>query len=241
MKPATEIHPSRNLILAALPDHELQLFRDHGQHLYVKAGEPLHNTDECVYFPTTALISLLSTTQEGLSIEAGMICHEGMLGLGHFLGNTRQVLQCVVQRSGEVCRMSPHFIRHSGMVALQRMLFLYSNYRLTELAQSAVCNKFHRVRQRFSRWLLTAQDRIGNVQMQFSQEMLSAMLGARRPVVTSLIGDLQNEGLIETHRLSISIVDRPGMERAACECYAILAEALRDYLSCLRTGSQGFS
>ena len=237
MAKATDICSQSNLILAALPEDEMHVFRERGDKRYVRNGQTLQEAGEkteTLFFPTTTVLSLLGVTQEGLSVETGLIGQEGMVGLPQYFGGRTQPLQCLVQHSGEVCQIPAHVIREARLSSLQMLLLWYSNYRLIELAQSAICNKFHLVRQRFSRWILTAQDRIRAPELEFTQDMLSAMVGARRPVVATLAGKMQDEGLIRYHRGSVSILDRPGLEEAACECYEIMSDALHEFVVSLR-------
>jgi CRP-like cAMP-binding protein len=227
----------RNLILAALPDCEMKIFREKGQKIFFHEGKILQAAgaqSESLLFPTTAALSLMAVTQEGLSVETALIGQEGMVGLPPFLSyDQAHSLEWMVQHSGQACQIATATIRENHLPTLHAVLLRYAGYRLTELAQAAVCNKFHLVRQRFSRLLLTAHDRTGKDRMDFTQEMLSAIVGARRPVVASLIGRMQQEGLIEYRRGCLVMLNRAGVEQAACECYGILSNSLREYLCIL--------
>ncbi|MDF0642416.1 MAG: Crp/Fnr family transcriptional regulator [Nitrospira sp.] len=223
----------RNAILAALPEEELRLVREWGQRVSIHEGKILQSAGtacEWLFFPTSAALSLMAVTQDGLSIETGLIGQEGMVGLLQFSGSRSQPLECMVQHGGMACQLSSSSVRRAQLPILYELILRYAGYRLAELAQTAICNRFHLVRQRLSRWLLTAQDRTGRQELEFTQEMLSAIVGARRPVVTSLIGRMQSEGLIEYRRGCLVIQDRPGLETASCECYGILRNALTEYL-----------
>jgi len=229
----------RNLLLAALPDREMQFFRDSGQKLSLHEGKILQVTSrdaDWLYFPTTAVISLMAMTQDGLSVETGLVGSEGLVDLPQFFRQQHHTLECMVQHAGEVCQISVEVLREAHVPTLHRMLLRYAGYRLSELAQAAVCNKFHLVRQRLSRWLLTAQDRTAKKEMEFTHEMLSAMVGARRPVVSSLIGRMEEEGLIQYRRGSLTVTNRAGLEQAACECYGILSKAMTEYLTTFGLG-----
>lgn len=223
----------RNAILGALPEEEWQLVRERCQRVSFHEGkilQPAGAPCEWLFFPTGAALSLMAVTQEGLSIETGLIGQEGMVGLRQLFGYQNQSLECMVQHGGTVCQLSLSWLRRTSLPVFHELVLRYAGYRLGELAQTSICNRFHLVRQRLSRWLLTAGDRTGKQELEFTQEMLSAMVGARRPVVTSLIGRMQSEGLIEYRRGCLIIQDRSGLETASCECYAILCDALAEYL-----------
>ena len=235
-QPSSDSEP-RNLILAALPSGEMQLFREQGQKVSVHEGKTLQGAGQeaqWLFFPTSAVLSLLGVTQDGLSVETGLVGREGMVGFSQYYGHSGQLLECQVKHKGDVCQIPAALVRQEQLPGLERLLLGYANYRMAELAQGAVCNRFHLLRQRFCRWLLTAQDRTGKHEMDFTQEMLAAMVGARRPVVASLIGRLQDERLIDYRRGCIVILDRAGLERSACECYAILCDELAGYLGSFR-------
>jgi len=237
MHKAVETEAPRNLILAALPEVEMRVFRQSGKKIHLPAGKRLLEADakqDSVFFPTTAVISLLGVTQDGLSIETGMIGREGMVGMTRFFGQDTPPVLCVVQQSGEVCQMPAKVVRGARLTSLERMLLRYSSHRMIELAQSAVCNKFHLARQRVCRWLLTSQDRRGLSEMECTQESLAELVGARRPVVASLLGALQGERAIEYRRGSLSILDRSYLERCACECYDIMASATARFVTSLQ-------
>jgi CRP-like cAMP-binding protein len=226
----------RNLILSALPEQERQVFRDRGQSIQVHVGKTLQGSglgNGSVFFPSGAVLSLIGLTEQGLSLEIGLIGCEGMVGISHFLGSSIQPLQCIVQLSGEVCLMPVSVIREARMTSLQAILLRYANIRMIELAQSAVCNRFHLARQRLCRWLLSAHDRADADDLEFTQEMLAAMIGARRPVVTMLIGAMQAEGILAYRRGCLSILKRAQLEQCGCECYGIMANAMAKFVESL--------
>jgi CRP-like cAMP-binding protein len=227
----------RNLILLALPECERKILRDQGQSIQVHIGKILQEAGsqgDSVFFPSGAVLSLLGFTEEGLSVEVGLIGCEGMADVSHFFGKSVQPLQCIVQQGGEVCQMPASIVREARMTSLQAILLRYSNYRMTELAQSAVCNKFHSARQRLCRWLLSARDRANTDDLEFTQDVLAAMIGARRPVVTTVIGALQAEGALAYRRGHLSILNRPQLEQCACECYEIMSCALIRFVKSLQ-------
>jgi CRP-like cAMP-binding protein len=234
---ASSVSSPKNLILAALPQGEMRIFSERGEKVYLPQGMVVQDSGasvESLFFPTTAVISLMALTRDGFSVESGLVCQEGMVGLSYMFGRQTQPLECVVQKSGEACRMSATLMREARLSALQTLLFHYSNYRIAELAQLAICNTFHVLRQRFSRWLLTVQDRTGLDRLEFTQEFLSTMVGARRPVVSALLRRLQREGLIEYGRGGIAILDRSRLEASTCECYGLIARAMQEYVLALQ-------
>jgi CRP-like cAMP-binding protein len=242
MEPDITTSPGRNRILAALPDDEMRLFREYGQKIKVHVGKVLQEPGvpaTSIYFPVDAIISLVAVTEDGLSVEVGLVGREGIAGLSPFFGGGSLPFQCLVQRDGEICQMEVDRLRRAALPTLQRFACRYANYRLTELAQSVLCNRFHRVRQRFARWLLTLQDRTGDHQMEFTQEALASMVGARRPVVASLIGDMAAQGAIACTRGCVAIRDRAKLERAACECYGVVAKAADDFIQSLGGAAPG--
>jgi hypothetical protein len=233
-------HP-QNLLLAALPDHERKVFSVSGQKLVVHEGKILQTAfkdEDWLFFPTTAVLSLMALTGDGLTVQTSLVGYEGVVGLASFFGDQHHTLECMVQHAGEVCQISADVIRRTRLPILNSILQRYAGYHLSELTQAAVCNRFHLVRQRFSRWLLTAQDRTAKQEMDFTQEMLSAIVGARRPVITSLIGRMEKEGLIAYRRGCLAISDREGLQRAACECYGILFNAMSEFLRTIASGAR---
>lgn len=229
----------RNLLLAALPDGEMQIFRDSGQKISLHEGKFLQTSsidEEWLFFPTSAVLSLIAMTQDGLSVETGLVGHEGLVDLPQFFGHRNHTLECMVRHAGEVCQISADVVRKARLPMLHRLLLHYASYRLSELAQAVICNRFHLVRQRVSRWVLTAEDRTAKREIDCTHEMVSAMVGARRPVVSSLIRQMEEEGLIEYHRGSLAITNRAALKHAACECYGILSTARNEYLSTFPLG-----
>lgn len=225
-------HP--NAILAALSADEHRVISDHGETVELRVGTVLYHVGDRMhfaYFPTSGLISLLGTTHDGHSIEIGAIGKEGFLGLPVLLGNDHQQHFTMVQQSGAACRVPAAVLTRHPLESLRRAGRLYAHLRMVELSQSALCNQFHALRQRLCRWLLAANRRTGSDKLEFTQEMLSHMLGARRPVVTIMARRLQQEGAIEYRRGCITILDRRRLQECACECYGVMRAELKDYLA----------
>ena len=234
-QPAEQREP-RNLLLAALPDGEMQIFRDSGQKISLHEGKILQTAsmdEEWLFFPISAVLSLIAMTKDGLSVETGLVGHEGLVDFPQLFRHPSHTLECMVRHAGEVCQISAEVVRQARPPTLHRLLLHYAAYRLSELSQAAVCNRFHLVRQRVSRWLLTAEDRIAKREIDFTHEMMSAMVGARRPVVSSVIRQMEDEGLIDYRRGSLAVTNRAALEQAACECYGILSTAMTEYLTIL--------
>ena len=170
MQPAQSQEP-HNLLLAALPDGEMQIFRDSGQKISVHEGKILQAAtvdEEWLFFPTSAVLSLLAMTQDGFSVETGLVGHEGLVNLGRFFRDRDHSLECMVRHAGELCQISAEVVLRTRLPTLHRLLLRYAGYRMSELAQAAVCNRFHLARQRISRWLLTAQDRTAKQEIDFT-------------------------------------------------------------------------
>jgi CRP-like cAMP-binding protein len=219
----------KNHILRALPQRELKLVQpqlklvdlEKTAVLY-EAGEPLTH----VYFPAGCMASYLSSTAEGQTIEVCVIGNEGIVGGSSLLSDTA-AFRAVVQISGPAYRMTTSALRDEfkRCDTLHTVLLGYTNALLIQVAQTAVCNKFHSVEERFCRWLLLAQDRAESSELTLTQDSLARILGTRRASVTVAAGLMQKAGLIRYSRGVIRILDRPRMRVVACECYETIAVA----------------
>jgi CRP-like cAMP-binding protein len=224
-----------NHILDSLPAEESKELVDKLKPVQLDQGEIIYRAREPidhVYFPTTALLSWVATTENGEMIEAGITGYEGMSGALSFLGQNIAPYRVDVQLPGAVLKMRASAFKeaYDGSRALQGLLLNYTYTQLMQLSQSVVCNRYHTVVERLCRWLLTAHDRVKSDELQLTQEILANMIGARRPAVSIVTGTLQNAGLIRARRGKITIVDRQGMEDAACECYGIVREEFDRFL-----------
>ncbi|WP_200383981.1 Crp/Fnr family transcriptional regulator [Rhodocyclus tenuis] len=182
-----------------------------------------------VYFPTTAIISLLYVMEDGASAEIAVVGNEGVLGVAVFMGGNTMPNRAVVQSGGYGYRLKATLLkdeieRGGGRRAatLQQLLLRYSQALITQMAQTAVCNRHHSVEQQLCRWLLLSLDRLESNELVMTQELIANMLGVRREGVTVAAGNLQRAGLIRYSRGHIVVLDRPGLEKAACECYAVV-------------------
>jgi len=219
--------PRQNHLLAALPaDTYARLFPNLelvpmplGDALYESGVQMRH-----VYFPTTAIVSLLYVMADGASAEIAVVGNEGIVGVSLFMGGETTPSRAVVQSAGHAYRLNGLLMKEefnrSG--ELQHLLLRYTQALLTQMAQTAVCNRHHSLDQQLCRWLLLSLDRLPANELVMTQELIANMLGVRREGVTEAAGNLQKAGLIAYHRGHITVLDRAGLEARACECYAVV-------------------
>jgi len=188
-------------------------------------SEPGEIIDD-VYFPNDGIISLVSVTENGSTIEVGMIGMEGMLGVPVLLGARTMPYQPVVQISGTAFKMKVAVLKSEldRCSSLQKIFLRYTHALLIQTSQAAVCNSLHKIEKRLCRWLLIAQDCVQSDNLRLTQETMSHLIGTRRAGVNSVINSLQKEGLIDHSRGQITIIDREGLEDASCECYRVIKE-----------------
>jgi CRP-like cAMP-binding protein len=190
-----------------------------GEVIYESGGELRH-----VYFPTTAIVSLLYLMEDGASAEIAVVGNDGIVGVALFMGGESMPNRAVVQSAGHAYRLPGPLLkeefRRGG--SLQRLLLRYTQALLTQMAQTAVCNRHHSVDQQLCRWLLLSLDRLPTSELSMTQELIANMLGVRREGVTEAAGKLQKAGLIQYSRGHITVLDRPALERQACECYQVV-------------------
>jgi CRP-like cAMP-binding protein len=177
-----------------------------------------------VYFPTTAIISLLYVMEDGSSAEIAVVGNEGIVGVSLFMGGETTPSRGIVQSAGHVYRLRGQDLKVEFMRAaeMQQLLLRYTQALLTQMAQTAVCNRHHSVDQQLCRWLLLSFDRLPSNELTMTQELIANLLGVRREGVTEAAGKLQKAGLIRYNRGRISVTDRPGLEARSCECYAVV-------------------
>jgi len=227
------LHESRqNHLLAALSAKEFAPLLPHLEAVPLPLGQVLHESGvpmRHVYFPTTAIVSLLYVMEDGGSAEIAVVGKEGIVGVSLFTGGETMPSQAVVRTAGaayrlKAQRMKELFERSGGRRsgALQRLLLRYIQTLLTQMAQTAACNRHHSLDQQLCRWLLLSLDRLPSNELTMTQELIASMLGVRREGVTEAAGKLQKAGLIEYHRGHITVLDRPGLEERVCECYAVV-------------------
>ena len=221
------LNPRQNHLLAVLPETESERLFPYLEPVQLPLGHALYESGDRlnhVYFPTTAIVSLLYVMENGASAEIAVVGNEGVVGIALFMGGETMPNRAVVQSAGQGYRLKGHVLtqefNRSG--ALQHLLLRYTLALLTQMAQTAVCNRHHSVDQQLCRWLLLSLDRLPSNELTMTQELIANMLGVRREGVTEAAGKLQKAGLIDYRRGQISVLDRPGLEARVCECYEVV-------------------
>ena len=225
--PPNPPNPRQSHLLAALPDDVCERLFPSLERIELPLGEALYESGDQlnhVYFPTTAIVSLLYVMENGASAEIAVVGNEGIVGIALFMGGETMANRAVVQSAGHAYRLKGQLLRQefnrSG--ALQHLLLRYTLALLTQMAQTAVCNRHHSVDQQLCRWLLLSFDRLSSDTLCMTQELIANMLGVRREGVTEAAGNLQNAGLIEYSRGRITVLDQTGLEARVCECYEVV-------------------
>jgi CRP-like cAMP-binding protein len=218
--------PKENELLAALPDAEFQRWLPQLESVEMPLGQVLYESGSTmthVYFPTTAIVSLLSVMENGSSAEIAVVGYEGIVGVSLFMGGDSTPSRAVVQSAGQGFRLQSHMLKEEFKRApVMHLLLRYTQALITQMAQTAVCNRHHSLDQQLCRWLLLSLDRLPGNELVMTQELIANMLGVRREGVTEGALKLQNLGLIRYSRGRISVLDRPGLEARSCECYAVV-------------------
>ncbi len=219
--------PRQNNLLSVLPPEVIRKLLPYLEPVSLSLGEVLYESGgklDWIYFPTTAIVSLLYVMENGSSAEIAIVGKEGVVGIALFLGGDTMPNRGVVQSEGSAYRLRGHVLREefdrSG--PLQHLLLRYTLALLTQMAQTAVCNRHHTVDQQLCRWLLLSLDRLPSNELSMTQELIANMLGVRREGVTEAAGKLQRAGLIHYQRGKITVIDRPGLESRVCECYEVV-------------------
>jgi CRP-like cAMP-binding protein len=227
MPSAASHNPNQNHLLAALPREEFERLAPHLELVAMPLGEVLYESGGAlrhVYFPTTSIVSLLYVMQNGASAEIAVVGNEGLLGVSLFMGGETTPSRAVVQSEGHGYRLAGQLLKDEFNRAgpVLRLLLRYTQALLTQMSQTAVCNRHHSLQQQLCRWLLLSLDRLQSNTLTMTQELISNMLGVRREGVTEAAQHLQAAGLIRYSRGRIEVLDRPGLERAVCECYGVV-------------------
>jgi CRP-like cAMP-binding protein len=228
--------PNQNHLLAALPTAEFERLVAHlelvpmplGEILYEPGGQMRH-----AYFPTTAIVSLHYVMESGASAETAGVGNEGVVGISLFMGGDTTPSSAVVQTAGHGYRLESRLLKQEFVRAglMQRLLLRYTQALITQIAQTAACNRHHSVEQQLCRWLLLTLDRVSSRELVMTQELVASMLGVRREGITEAAGKLQHAGFIRYRRGHIAVLDRSGLESRVCECYAMVKKELRRLLS----------
>lgn len=226
MNPATD-DPKLNHLLAALPEPEWQRWQPELEHVPMPLGQVLYESGRAMshaWFPTTAIVSLLYVMENGASAEIAVVGNEGIVGVSLFMGGGSTPSRGVVQSAGEGYRLRSGVMKEEFERAgpVMHLLLRYTQALITQMAQTAVCNRHHTLHQQLCRWLLLSLDRLEVNELVMTQELIANMLGVRREGVTEAALELQRLGLIRYARGHIKVLDRPGLERRACECYAVV-------------------
>jgi CRP-like cAMP-binding protein len=219
--------PRQNHILAALPAADYERLLPHLELVPLKLGAALYESGSAqgyVYFPTDSIVSLLYVMEDGSSAEIAVVGHEGVVGIALFMGGETTPSRAVVQSAGGAYRLRARMIKAEFGLGgeVQHLLLRYTQALITQMAQTAVCNRHHAVEQQLCRWLLLSLDRLPTNELTMTQELIANMLGVRREGVTEAAGKLQAEGLINYSRGRITVLDRPGLEARVCECYLVV-------------------
>jgi len=219
--------PEQNHLLASLPAAEWGRLSEKMELTSMPLGHVLYESGDTmrhVYFPTNSIISLLYVMENGASAEIAIVGNEGIVGISLFMGGETTPSRAIVQSAGNAYRVAGQYLKDEFYRAgpLQRLLLRYTQALITQMAQTAVCNRHHTVEQQLCRWLLMSLDRLASNELSMTQELIANMLGVRREGVTESAGKLQKLGLIGYSRGHIRVLDRAALEAHACECYAVV-------------------
>ena len=219
--------PSHNHLLAALPPADFERLRPYLELVPLVLGESLYEPGvklRHVYFPTTAIVSLLYVMEDGASAEIAVVGNEGILGISLFMGGETTPSRAVVQSAGFGYRLKAQLLKDEfgRFGPMMHLLLRYTQALITQMAQTAVCNRHHTVDQQLCRWLLLSLDRLQSNELTMTQELIANMLGVRREGVTEAAGKLQGAGLVRYRRGKITVLDRTGLEARTCECYQVV-------------------
>ena len=228
-------NPTQNHLLGALPPADLQAIAGDLELVTMQLGQMLYEPGTQLrhaYFPTTSIVSMHYVTESGASAESAGVGNEGVVGISLFMGGDTMPSSAVVQTAGQAYRLDRWALQRefNRGAALQKLLLRYIQALMTQMAQSAVCNRHHTVEQQLCRWLLLTMDRLPSHELLMTQELVASMLGVRRESVTEAAGNLQTAGYIRYRRGHISVLERAGLEKRACECYGVVRKELKRLL-----------
>ena len=228
--------PNQNHLLGALPTADFERLAAHLKLVPMPLGEILYEPGEQLqhaYFPTTAIVSLHYVMESGASAETAGVGNEGVVGIALFMGGDTTPSSAVVKTAGHAYRLERLLLKEEFARAglLQQLLLRYTQALITQMTQTAACNRHHSVEQQLCRWLLSTLDRVPSHELIITQELVASMLGVRREGITEAAGKLQDSGFIRYRRGHISVLNRAGLETRACECYAVVKTELNRLLS----------
>ncbi|MFT6955647.1 MAG: CRP-like cAMP-binding protein [Halieaceae bacterium] len=228
--------PQQNQLLAALPADELKRIAPHLELITLKLGKVLYESGgqlKNVYFPTDSIVSLLYVMEDGGSAEIAVVGNEGVLGISLFMGGETTPSRAVVQSAGFGYRLPSKYIKREFKRGgpMMHLLLRYTQALITQMSQTAVCNRHHSVDQQLCRWLLLSLNRLSSNELTMTQELIANMLGVRREGVTLAAGKLRDAGIIEYSRGHIKVLDRIKLEERVCECYAVVKKEFDRLLS----------
>ena len=219
--------PTKNHLLEVLTKIDLERFSKDLELIEMPLGEVLYESGEklnYVYFPTTSIVSLLYVMEDGASAEIAVVGNEGILGISLFMGGETTPSRAVVQSAGYGYRLKAQLLKDEFNLngPTMHLLLKYTQALITQMSQTAVCNRHHSIDQQLCRWLLLSLDRLESNELTMTQELIANMLGVRREGVTEAAGKLQKLGLINYSRGHIKVLDRAGVEKKCCECYKVV-------------------
>ena len=245
------IQPDRlqNKLLAALSPQAQQHIFPHLKRVDLPLGKVLYESGDSlplVFFPTDSIVSLMYVMESGASAEISVIGNEGLVGITVFMGGESTLSRAIVQSAGSAFSLSAERLRNefNGFADMRMLMLRYTQALITQMAQTAVCNRHHSIDQQLCRWLLLSLDRLAGNRLVMTQELIANMLGVRREGVTEAAGKLQDQGAIKYHRGKITVLDRPLLETLSCECYAVVkaeTDRLQAYPPLLRDPGTGSS
>jgi len=228
--------PNQNHLLAALLDAEFARLSPYLEPIMMRLGDVLYESGgklDHVYFPTSAIVSLHYVLENGSSSEIAGVGNEGILGISLFMGGNTTPSRAVVQTAGHGYRLKANILLEEFNRAgpVMRLLLRYTQALITQMSQTAICNRHHTVEQQLCRWLLLTLDRLPTSELTMTQELIASMLGVRREGVTVAAGRLQANGYISNRRGHISVLDRSGLESDVCECYGVVKKEFARLMS----------
>ena len=222
-----EHHPRLNHLLAALPPEVYTRLLPHLEYIELPLGKVLYESGDAlrhVYFPVDCIVSLLYVMKDGASAEISVVGNEGLIGVALFMGGESTTSRALVQSAGHAYRLKGQLLKSEFNLhgVMLHLVLRYTQALLTQMAQTAVCNRHHSIDQQLCRWLLLSLDRLSGDKLSMTQELIANMLGVRREGVTDAASKLQKLGVIEYRRGHITVLDRPKLEQLSCECYAVV-------------------